>query len=374
MTDIHCDESYRVFVSYSHEDLQVVTNLVEILHKNHICPMWDRRFAFGHAFHDQIKTFISHSHVFLPIISPSSIQRGWVHQEIGYAMALNIPVLPIAMGKLPNEMIRELHAIHLDKDLTGAEELLSWETIENLVNRYRDPIHAQYQCAEFTEDRAILFAKYANTILAMKFFGIVRQKGGLSSFHIPDKVITHEDWDIRYGGTQTNRFHRRSLRAERIALDKHAHQKGCKLIVNPKLPYDKHGPEAKVLRLNYLKNYINKMLDEGKSIQVAIDEKMLPNESITIVGDWFLAESYSAALGTGYRQTIFTTHAPSMKTRIDIFDYEFKMLLKNMECEAPDSGKKAIEFIDEEIEETTKLIDETKKLTIKAKKENKRKN
>jgi hypothetical protein len=352
MTDIHCDETSRVFISYSHEDLPVVTNLVKILHENKICPMWDRRFAFGHAFHDQIKTFISHSHVFLPIISPSSIQRGWVHQEIGYAMALNIPVLPVAMGKLPNEMIRELHAIQLEKDLKGAEDLLSLETIENLVNRYRDPMYAQYQCAEFTEDRAILFAKYANTILAMRFYGMVRQKGGLSSFHIPDKVITHEDWDTRYGGTQSNRFHRRSLRAERIALDKHANAKGCKLIVNPALPYEKHGPEAKILRLDYLKDYINLMLENGKSIEVAIDENMQKNESITMVGDWFLAESYSAALGTGFRQTIFTTHAPSMKTRIDIFDHEFKSLLKAMHCEGPESGERAIEYIDKEIAKT----------------------
>jgi hypothetical protein len=356
MSDIHCEESFRVFISYSHEDLPVVTKLVDILKENKICPMWDRRFAFGHAFHDQIKTFISHSHVFLPIISPSSIERGWVHQEIGYAMALNIPVLPVAMGKLPNEMIRELHAIPLDKEDLETEEklhsiknLLSYETMENLVNRFRDPTYAQYQCAEFTEDRAILFAKYANTILAMRFYGMVRQKGGLSSFHIPDKLIAHEDWDARYGGISSNRFHRRSLRSERIALDKHANEKGCKLIVNPSLSFDKYGWKAKILRLTYLKDYINDMLARGKSIEVAIDRSMKENESITIVGDWFLAESYSSALGTGFRQTIFTTHAPSMKTRIETFEHEFEHLLKKMGCDGPDSARRAIDYIDEEI-------------------------
>jgi hypothetical protein len=354
MVETQCDETFRVFISYSHEDLPIVTDLVKILHENGLCPMWDRRFAFGHGFHDQIKTFISHSHVFLPIITTSSIQRGWVHQEIGYAMALNIPVLPVAMGKLPGEMIRELHAIQLDKDLTGASELLSLETIENLVNRYRDPINAQYQCGEFTEDRAILFAKYANTILAMKFYGMVRQKGGLSSFHIPVEVITHEAWDTRYGGAQINKFHRRSLRAERIALDKHAREKGCRLIVNPSLSYDKYNPEAKVIRLRYLKDYINLMLKDGKSIEVAIDEKLHPNESITIVGDWFLAESYSAGAGTGYRQTIFTTHAPSMKARIDIFDHEFESLLNNYPREK--SAARAVEYIDEEIDRVESAI------------------
>jgi len=48
----------------------------------HLCtqgmvPMWDKTFSYGHGFPEQIKTFIAHAHVFLPIITEASSRRGW---------------------------------------------------------------------------------------------------------------------------------------------------------------------------------------------------------------------------------------------------------------------------------------------------------
>ncbi len=82
----------RVFISYSHQDAVLAEKIVKAIIANGMTPMWDKNFQFGFGFHQMIKTFISHSHVFLPIITESSNSRGWVHQEIGYAVALNIPV------------------------------------------------------------------------------------------------------------------------------------------------------------------------------------------------------------------------------------------------------------------------------------------
>lgn len=137
MTNIPCDESrFSVYISCMYDDIMIAKKIIKLLKKNRIngiCPTLDRR---GEPI--KIKELISQSDVFMPIITKHSLERLWVSQEIGYAMALNIPVLPIAIGQLPHEVIRELHAIWMEKDLTGSDERLSLEIIENLVKMYRD--------------------------------------------------------------------------------------------------------------------------------------------------------------------------------------------------------------------------------------------
>jgi hypothetical protein len=89
-------------------------------------------------------------------------------------------------------------------------------------------------------------------------------------------------------------------------------------------------------------------------IKVAVNTEMPENESITFIGDWFLAESHSAALGVGFQQTIFTTHAPSMKARIELFDHEFSSLMEKMGCEENESRDFTVKFLEEEIERIIK--------------------
>lgn len=336
---------YRVFISYSHEDRELVEELIEVLEGLKLCPMWDKNFAFGSGFHDQIKLFIAHAHIFMPVITKSSSRRGWVHQEIGYAMAYNIPVLPLAKGVLPGEMIQGLQAVQFNESIDEIKNLLAGETFTNLVNQYIDPKFALYQCGDLTEDRAMMMAAYAERVLALRAYGSVRQKGALSSFHIPDKIITDPIWKKRYGQINRDPFHCRVQRGERIALEKHARKEGCKLIIDPYISYDIYGVEARLVRLQGLIDFLESMIKENVKVEVVINQGMNVEESVTIVGDWFAAESISSSMGHGYRQTIFTHHAPSMKMKIDLFDQEFEELRKNMKCEAADSAKETIGII-----------------------------
>jgi hypothetical protein len=344
---------YRIFISYSHEDRDLVRELREILRANGLEPMSDHTFAFGSGFPEQIKLYIAHSHVFLPVITLSSSKRKWVHQEIGFALAHNIPILPLTIGDcLPDAMMRELHAIRLSVDpktdlalcIEEMKSFITKEMIEALVSRYRDIRLAHFQCAEFTEDRAALLAEYANDVRGLGGMGIVRQKGGLSSFHIPREVITHRIWVDRYGPLGQGPLHRRSLREERIALEEHAKKSGSRLIVNPCLDYIDYGQYARKCRLKWLLNFLEKT-DAGKIAQVAIPKKLESNLSITIVGDWFYAESQHAKLGQGYSQTIFSRHAPSIQSKIDLFDQEFDELLEDRGWDIKDCREKAIEYI-----------------------------
>lgn len=66
MTD---EKSYRIFISYSHDDTDIADKVVELLKINGLDPMLDKGFAMGSGFHDQIKNYIAHAHVFMPIIT-----------------------------------------------------------------------------------------------------------------------------------------------------------------------------------------------------------------------------------------------------------------------------------------------------------------
>jgi hypothetical protein len=128
-------QSYRVFVSYSHEDCDLAKAVVQVLKRNGLTPLWDENLTGGRGFDAQIKAFIAYAHVFLPLITPSSTARGWVHQEIGYAMALRVPVLPVCRERFPGEMLQMLHAVRLGDDSATFGGNLSRHVFEDLIRR-----------------------------------------------------------------------------------------------------------------------------------------------------------------------------------------------------------------------------------------------
>jgi hypothetical protein len=333
--------NYRIFISYSHEDQKIAENVVALLEQFKLTPMWDRKFAFGAGFPEDIKRFIAHAHIFLPIITQSASKRGWVHQEIGYAMALNVPVLPIAVDALPGGMIQQLHAVRTDKKLIKLKKHLSREVFDKLIKRFQDSQLAKYQSADLTEDRATLLKQYSNDILNMGYAGCVRQRGALSSFHIPDKIIRDRIWEQRYGEIKKSEHHCRLQRDERLVMEKHAREKGCKLIINPTISYGIYGPSARAVRIQTLIEFLESMPNE--KAKIAINTKIQDEENLIIVGDWFSAESVSGTIGRGYRQTIFTRHAPSMEIKIGLFEQEFKSLLEDNKWNEETSRVQAIQ-------------------------------
>ena len=48
--------------------------------------------------------------------------------------------------------------------------------------------------------------------------------------------------------------------------------------------------------------------------------------NLTLVGDWFSAESLSPKAGEGHRQTVFSWHAPTVLQALRRFDAEFEAL------------------------------------------------
>jgi hypothetical protein len=367
--NVNRDDKIRVFISYSHKDRAHVQKIVEALNANGIMPMWDQNFSYGQGFHDLIKAFISYSHVFLPLITNNS--TNWVHQEVGYAAALNIPVFPVAIGdSIPSEMIHGLQALTLSENIPeNPEELkniFSKKVFATLVNMYRDGRYSLLQCAELHEERTLMMTDYASEIIT-KFgcYGCVRQKGGLSSFHIPDKIITDPVWEKRYASHKKSPFHFKLQRNERLALTPHAENAGCRLIISDgeyiEREYGKSEKSAEVIarkvRLETLLEFLKSMPSD--KVEIVIKKNLNPRSSITIVGDWFVAESISGSILEGYQQTVFNRHAPSIRHKTELFDREFDDLLNGQPPES--SRDTAIEKIEHIIADLDKRIEEGKK-------------
>lgn len=339
---------YRVFISYSHKDIEKVMELDKILKACNVRPLWDKNLSFGSRFPEAIKDFIASSHVFIPLITKSSSKRGWVHQEIGYAMALNIPVLPIVIGTLPEAMLHESHAVKWEDEDKSLSKL-SEDTFKFLVEDSY-PHSPLYEVAETSEDRTLMMVEYARKISKLGCSGCVRQIGALSSFHIPNKPIFHEDWQKRLSNSdqcQMNMDFRNSkLLEERRILEEHASKRGCKLIINPYLDFE--GNEARLTRIKELVKFLKDMGDDHVKVvfQSNSDDDEMIGRNLTIVGDWFLAESVSGTLG-GYKQTIFTRHAPTINRKIFEFDQEFESLVDNQKEHGLSSRKSAIKRLNE---------------------------
>lgn len=343
-------EEYRVFISYSHEDPDRVRKIVQALRANGLDPVWDEGFVGGTGFPEQIKTYIAHAHVFLPLITPKSSERGWVHQEIGYASAMNVPVLPVTIGTPPEGIIRTIHAIRLGVRLENARKKLTWDLIDRMANEQSTERPPLYECAADNRQRAVLTAQYAERVATMGRHALLRQKGALTSLHIPDRHPRHRTWLQRYGGAPRDSEYCRCLRRERRALERHAREAGCRLVIDPFLSYRKDGPQSRPARLSVLLEFLESVPD--KKCQVALYSSKRRHESVTILGDYFFSRAVSAKQGSGYEQTIFTRHAPTIRARIEEFDDEFRELLVECGWKPEESRRKAIELLRKEIRKT----------------------
>lgn len=360
-------QSYRVFISYSHEDIDFVRSLVRTLEENGLSPMWDQSLSFGQGFDEQIRSFIAFSHIFLPVLTPSSSSRGWVHQEIGYAMALRIPVLPVCRGQIPGEMIQMLHGVAADGDQGSLGELLCHDLFEDLVSQAAQQSRPLSESAMEPEDRSLLLAQYADQVrqICKGRSGVdrlVRQKAALGSFCVPDKHLNHSAWRVREGALPRSTYRRDCQLRERKALEGHVEAGGCRLILNPWLDYDaSHGPGATRSRLQTLLGLLESDAIPSDKVEIAIQPKGAPH-SLTILGDWFLAEAVSGTMGVGYQQTIFTRHAPTVRSRLEAFDGEFIDLLEEAGTAVGESRDVAIGILEERMEQVSAVPSERSSL------------
>jgi hypothetical protein len=82
-----------------------------------------------------------------------------------------------------------------------------------------------------------------------------------------------------------------------------------------------------------------------EKLQIATSHRALSG-SLTIVGDWFVAESVTPRPG-GYLQTVFDWHAPTALRRARQFDREFEEICEQNGIEPGESRRAAMAEIRE---------------------------
>jgi hypothetical protein len=348
---------YRVFISYSHVDRIQVECLAEILADANLTPMWDRHLAPGVDFPDQIRSFITNAHVFLPFLTPASIKRPWLNQEIGYAAAMGKPILPVAVGVVPLGIITGVQAIQFGESLDDAAEKLSAECFARIADATKvQP--ATYECTDDNARRAQMLADYANGVSALEQYGRIRQRASLTTFHLPKHGPKHAIWKQYFAARPDDLFLFEALRSERIALEKHARSVGCRLILDPvesvEVVYKNHGPASAPERIRGLLAFLTDRTISD--VVVAINDNPERKSSLTLVGDWFCSEAVSSAISSSglnaLKEAVFTRHHQTVRTEIDDFDLLMKDLLAAMGWDEGSSRSRAISYLEKYLERT----------------------
>ena len=346
--DATMGHSYRAFVSYSRSDINIVRRLVGVLRGEGVAPMWDDDLLPGSGFSDQIQSFIANSHVLVPVLTPASAERPWLHQEIGFAIALGKPVLPIALGGgIPQGIIGGIQAVELRDDLADAATKLRGELFYALMAPLREhPV--TYQCTEDNLRRAKLLAHYAQTVLDIRHYGRVRQMASLTTFALPDRGGTDPAWRRCFQGTPADLSLFDALRDERAALLAHAQKAGCRLIIDPverlESVYRKHGTNSVFARVAGLLSFLRS--PAVCDVVVAVNDEETRKTSLTLVGDWFSSEAVSSGEERILRESVFTRCASLVQRQVDDFDHRMDDLLALRGWSTQDSREMAIAYLE----------------------------
>jgi hypothetical protein len=328
----------RLFISYAHVDRAIFDRVVRALRERGMEPWSDVDFAVGTGFTEQIQTNISHSHVFVPILTRRSHALGWVHQEIGYAVAMKIPSVPICVGKVPDGMLALAHSIVVDDSLHGLDDKIASVDFAALVEQAATDWSPPGETALEPEQRALLIARHAEKAWhAIGPSGVRIHGRGLSSFSIPDEPSEHPVWIARYGGKPRGTYSCQLFRRERQALARHARVAGLRLIVNVGLDLDRQfGIGTKRTRLCILIQFLQSLeLPDDKVCVAVVQEHTL--SQVVAVGDWFVAESLTSVPGRGVLHSVFTAHPPTVNMRIAEFDQNLEHILREQGITAVNS-------------------------------------
>ncbi|HUT94273.1 MAG TPA: toll/interleukin-1 receptor domain-containing protein [Thermoguttaceae bacterium] len=341
----------RVFLSYCSEEKQEFEEPVEAaLGKLGLAPISDGMLLVGErAFSERLRSLIAHSHVFMPLMTKASEKRPWVNQEIGIAMGLTIPVVPLAIGTAPSGVIMDVAGIRVKSDLSDLEEKLKRANLEKRVRSLGGSTGRMVEVVSGMPSRATEVVDSAQEGLDYGYRGRVRIWDRLSAFAAPSDETDHRKWKGLYGLVGRGDAYLEQVRRERLVLERHAKESGCDLIVAPCLEVPWTNAKARKVKLTSLLQFLRSMPDDRVRV---VCTKRARKRNKVLVGDWFVAESRFEKAGQGWRQTVFTRHAPTVWREVGDFDKEFQKLLAKS-GQPPDQSRKAAMVM---IEETIKAI------------------
>ncbi|OYP35628.1 toll/interleukin-1 receptor domain-containing protein [Rhodopirellula sp. MGV] len=107
-----------VFISYSHVDSQIASDISELLDAEGVSHFRDvKDIGWGQDIEGEVRIALHNCAAIIVVVSPASLDSAWVPYEIGHARALKKQILPFLTHpslKLPNYLSRLSHINTLD--------------------------------------------------------------------------------------------------------------------------------------------------------------------------------------------------------------------------------------------------------------------
>lgn len=341
---------FRAFISYSRKDFQLVQEVVQVLEAVPLDTVWDRGIRPGTPFAEAIKEQVASAHLFIPILTKNSAQSSWVHQETGLAIGAGIPVLPIAFDiDDPGQMIAEIQVLKLEGGVGRLRQSLQEMDLQSIVAKPPRML-TTLRTADYPEQRAEAMVQYARQHLELGQTGCVRQRAVFSSFSLPGRGSSDEEWKKYNPKHRTSEFLMDFLEQERELLVAHTLAGKCKLIINPFIESirDSTVHEAHITQLL---RFLNSNADD--TVDIVVSSKARKG-NLTIVGDRFAAQAFLPRPGAGYGQTTFYTHGPTVYQLLVQFDDEFQRLISEKRLQENESSRaRAIHDLEDRLKEVS---------------------
>lgn len=330
---------YRIFISYSHKDNELVKRIETELTKMGVKPIRDITVTEpGENWFEKIKEQIASAHFFVPVITKNSIDQQWLNQEIGYAIAIDVCMVPILVGVEPDKkgMLHEIQGLSCNLELKELQKIDFDKRLNSKPKRSLNPRIV----ADNPHDRTEFLVDYADRLAEENVFTTIRQSAFFSSFSIPAEKTGEPIW----GKFDPHNRHKHlyMLRKERLSLERHVLEKNCSLILNP---FTNPGEDVKTIneritRLGILIRFLKSLNDDQVTIVLSKD---FSSRHITILGDWVLVKAALPRPGVNINETVFDRHARTVLNALKKFDASLQKVLADQKLRPQDSRNVAID-------------------------------
>jgi hypothetical protein len=244
-----------------------------------------------------------------------------VHQEAGFALGINVPVLPIATDALPSAMLTGTQALVVRDDLSDLKQRLREVDLESIILPLRPHPPFLYWIADLPESRTATLVAQGTSLVASVASGRIRQRALFSSFSIPDEPPTAKVWQHLDREQPRSDFYRGLLREERQLLESQAKEYGCTLIISPLIDPAPVGPLVHQIRIETLIGFLESA--DKRLVDIVFAESFHAGNE-TILGDVLLARALPPQPNRDYQQTLFTSHAPTVLQACRAFDQAYR--------------------------------------------------
>lgn len=310
----------KIFLSYSTGDAVLARLIVHIFEENEVeCFLAERDISTGYKFDSVISQKIRQSDLLLVLWSSNSVSSPWVNQEVGIALAQDIPVWPIAIEDINIEgAIFRNQGFYLThhKDPYAQIARLAQEiksTPPRIYSSFKPAID-QYIVgkAERTERLIELLREESRKINDAY---TLRIQAAFSCFAISD------DPEYRVGGYHTPEYHALLVR-ESEGVKRIIRRGYLKVILWPRRPYDDRFMEV---RFRNLLNFLETNHDYDK-VRFVLGQYQGGN--LYIFDSNVLVEGIKSpeSKTPGYGLTTVSYHRPTILSAISLFDGRFDEL------------------------------------------------